>query len=115
MRMRVQSLASLSGSGIRRCCESPCSSQLRLRSRMLRPWCRPVATTALIRPLAWEPPWLGSGSPKIDIKTKKKKKKSKCYSGVPVVAQRVMNPTSVHEVVGSVPGLALWAKDLLLP
>ena len=41
MRLRVRSLASLSGLRIQRCCEL---------------WCR-SATTAPIRPLAWEPPY----------------------------------------------------------
>ena len=32
-------------------------------------------------------------------------------SGVPVVAQWLMNPTRNYEVVGSFPGVAQWVKD----
>ena len=35
--------------------------------------------------------------------------------GVPIVAQRVKNPTSIHEDVGWICGLAQWIKDPVLP
>ena len=33
---------------------------------------------------------------------------------VPMVAQQVKNPTSIHEDVGSIPGLTQWVTDLVL-
>ena len=35
--------------------------------------------------------------------------------GVPTVAQQVKNPTSIHEDVGLIPGLAQEVKDQALP
>ena len=34
---------------------------------------------------------------------------------VPVMVQRLTNPTRKHEAVGLIPGLAQWVKDPVLP
>ena len=31
--------------------------------------------------------------------------------GVPIVAQQIKNPTSIHEDTGSTPGLTQWVDD----
>ena len=36
-------------------------------------------------------------------------------SGVPVLAQWLTNPTRNHEVAGSLPALAQWVNNLVLP
>ena len=73
MRLWVRPLASLSGLRFRCCCELWCRSQMQLRSCIaLWLWCRPGAT-ALIRPLAWEPPYAVGAA----LKRPKKKQKTK--------------------------------------
>ena len=37
------------------------------------------------------------------------------HQGVPFVAQQLTNLSSIHEDVGSIPGLAQWVKDPELP
>ena len=40
--------------------------------------------------------------------------KNNVKPGVSIVAQQVKNQSSIHEDVGSIPGLVQWVKDLAL-
>ena len=46
---------------------------------------------------------------------RKKKKKKNLTSGSSHCGAVEMNPSSIHEYVGLIPGLAQWVKDLALP
>ena len=35
--------------------------------------------------------------------------------GVPIMAQGLTNPISIHEDLSLIPGLAQWVKELVLP
>ena len=72
-RMQVWSLASLSGLRIRRCRSCGVGHRCGLEPILLWLWCRPVAT-ALIPPLAWEPPYASGAA-------LKKKEREKLYNG----------------------------------
>ena len=73
-------------------------------------WCRPVAT-APIRHLAWEPPYATGAA----LEKAKRQKKKETFEGISVVAQWLMNPNSILEGVGLIPGLTQWVKDPVLP
>ena len=86
MKLRVLSLASLSGLSIQHCCELWCRSQGDLALLWL--WHRPADVTP-VGPLAWEPPYATG----VALKSQKKKKKKKKSTLLEVVC---FNTNIIH-------------------
>ena len=72
MRTQIQSLASISGLRIHIAMSCGVGCRCGLDPTLLWLWCRPAAT-ALIRPLAWEPPYAMGAALEKDKRQKKKK------------------------------------------
>ena len=76
MRLQVGSLALLSGLRIQRCCELCVGGRHSLDLVLLWLWRRPAAT-ALIGPLAWEPPHATGAALEKAKRQKEKKRKER--------------------------------------
>lgn len=99
----------------------------------------PVWRSGQIFPLKGDPPSSTRYTGALDIRVREGRRGGVCYVwskcritgllarkkcgfcckelslGVPVLAQRIMNPTCIHEDVGFILGLTRWLKDLTLP
>ena len=77
-----------------------------------------LAAIALIRPLAWEPPYAAGAAQEMakrqKTKTKQNKTKRVNYMSSHCGAVET-NPTRNCEVADSIPGLTQWVKDVALP
>ena len=111
MRLQVQCLALISGSGIQCCCEVWYRSQMRLRSRIAMAVVQANGYSSDLTPSLGTPYATG-----VALKSKQtKNKKIKFLSWSSHRGTVETNPTRIHEYTGLIPGLTQWVGDLALP